>query len=504
MRRVSRSRSRSPLARTDGSARLASALLELAEHAEKRPAGLHVDSSGAMLVKDLMRTWGRQQGIRERDLLHGVRAHMFHDGDPGDPNGLGQLQFAIDSDDAGQLLIRMHPRRAPRARLGARAAPTRMRGSALLQMAAPQNGASAAEASQQHLRQRLELSLDEVMDADAASASERNKEDRLATEQRVKQALEQMGLTTDSRHVRRAIRGVADALEGGDRRLDPRLDRLDGGDRRSSNRSLGEQVQRWLGWVLQSGFRDLALPLNDGWAKLDDLAEAMGKTMPKFGLFDGDRLQVLLRESDTAGRFEFDGSGQVRKVARGGRTPRGGPAPPPPSTLPVGTPPPPPPQAAVAAASSRAAPTAQSGAPSRGAPFVSPFIPNARARSPSPTPGRDLDDAALASVCQRALRVSGDVTLDAGADGSSGGAGAASGGDTAAALARGGAAAAQQEQVRPAGAGAGSGGGQPPPPPPGPGWTMYQENKSYWWHYDGPLGSWWCPDKNKLIEPYEG
>jgi len=49
------------------------------------------------------------------------------------------------------------------------------------------------------------------------------------------------------------------------------------------------------------------------------LADAMGRDRPHFGLFDEDRLRVLLKESDSAGRFEFDNQGRVRKVHREGR-----------------------------------------------------------------------------------------------------------------------------------------------------------------------------------------
>lgn len=38
-----------------------------------------------------------------------------------------------------------------------------------------------------------------------------------------------------------------------------------------------------------------------------------------------------------------------------------------------------------------------------------------------------------------------------------------------------------------------------PPPPPGPDWTQYKDEGTFWWHYDGPLGSFWCTDADKEV-----
>merc|ERR1712113_311654 len=35
-----------------------------------------------------------------------------------------------------------------------------------------------------------------------------------------------------------------------------------------------------------------------------------------------------------------------------------------------------------------------------------------------------------------------------------------------------------------------------PQRPPGEHWTKYQDDGMDWFHYDGPLGEWWCVGEN--------
>ena len=47
-----------------------------------------------------------------------------------------------------------------------------------------------------------------------------------------------------------------------------------------------------------------------------------------------------------------------------------------------------------------------------------------------------------------------------------------------------------------------------PSPPPGEGWTQYEDSDDdvgswNWWHYEGPLGMWWCPDDDRYPTAYE-
>lgn len=71
---------------------------------EKRPKGLQVDESGAMLLKNLMDAWGRGSGWEENDVMHAVREHMLHDGGP-------DLRFAIDISNSQDTIIRVLPKR---------------------------------------------------------------------------------------------------------------------------------------------------------------------------------------------------------------------------------------------------------------------------------------------------------------------------------------------------------------------------------------------------------
>jgi len=44
-----------------------------------------------------------------------------------------------------------------------------------------------------------------------------------------------------------------------------------------------------------------------------------------------------------------------------------------------------------------------------------------------------------------------------------------------------------------------------PPPPPGDGWTLYKDEETLWWHYQGDVaGEWWCEDGGKTPKPYSG
>merc|ERR1719458_2275915 len=51
--------------------------------------------------------------------------------------------------------------------------------------------------------------------------------------------------------------------------------------------SLGERVQRWLGWALRKGHDELNLSVDVvGWADLERLAQTMKRSRPDLGTFD--------------------------------------------------------------------------------------------------------------------------------------------------------------------------------------------------------------------------
>lgn len=354
----------------------------------------------------------------------------------------------------------------------------------------------------------MSMSLDEVIHADhggtpTAKDFERDpeREERNSKMRgRVQQAMEQMGLTSESRHVRKASKVLLEALSAEENVLhDPSRD--DRSERRQE-RSAGEQVQRWLAYVLQHGYRELGVRVEEGWAFLDELAETMGRARPRFGLFDGDRLRALLEETDKAGRFEFDSTGRMRKVQKGGRHTRSDAAWTSTQQTPLETP----------AATPRQEALAQEQVATKlepsGLPHLQPrchaapvggeatFIPSSpssprsmrheRSPSRSMSPGGDGEDMELATVCRKSLHVSGDVMVVDAADA-----------EVAAASV---AAAAAEGQPAPVVLDS-STSGRPPPRPPGEHWTKYQDHGSFWWHYDGPLGTWWCSNGEEP-EPY--
>merc|ERR1719195_1344465 len=164
----------------------------------------------------------------------------------------------------------------------------------------------------------MDMTLDDVIGADLPMSAKGSKEDHNKIRGRVRHAMEQMGLTSESSHVRRASKALAEALAEEENILH------DSGrsDNRRQERPVGEQVQRWLAYVLHTGHRELGVRVEDGWAFLDELAEVMGRDRPRFGLFDSDRLRVLLEETDTIGRFELDSTGRIRKVPKDSRSGR--------------------------------------------------------------------------------------------------------------------------------------------------------------------------------------
>jgi len=289
---------------------------------------------------------------------------------------------------------------------------------------------------------------------------------------RVHRAMEQMGWTAETRHLRRAP-GMS-AREG-DRGGRPMSMLEDGRERRGrrGDLSAGERIQRFLGWVLKTGHRELSIPVEDGWAQLAQLAVAVSRAKPGYGDFDAAKLKAFIEETDEAGRFEMDAYGRIRKVEKDSRARRikpvdrsnamaGGasqPAPP----------------------SARPPPGARPGRVSLSPSSSASSRRSALSRSPSPM-GDNMDkatddaDIALAEVANRSLRVTGDVEPVA-----------------------------TEKEARAPADGIGTAGAPPPPPaPPGEHWTMYQDEDFAWWYYEGPLGVWWTRSETETPQPYEG
>lgn len=102
-----RGRSRSPRGSAEkwDSERISRTVVSFGRYSWKRPAHLHVDPSGAITLRNLMEVWGRSQGLEDEDVLDAVRKNMFHQGD------VSSLRFAVVSDQQGNIVIRVNPRR---------------------------------------------------------------------------------------------------------------------------------------------------------------------------------------------------------------------------------------------------------------------------------------------------------------------------------------------------------------------------------------------------------
>merc|ERR1712066_190584 len=109
---------------------------------------------------------------------------------------------------------------------------------------------------------------------------------------RVMHRIAQMGYTKETQHIRLAPRGSA-AREG----------RYPQSERRE-HRTLREQVQRWISWVLKAGYEEEQVTIDNGWVTLAGLVEAMARSKKRFGEFDEASLGTFLTANDAEGRFE--------------------------------------------------------------------------------------------------------------------------------------------------------------------------------------------------------
>lgn len=144
-----------------------------------------------------------------------------------------------------------------------------------------------------------------------ANSSHSQPIDRTKRPERVNSSMAQMVRTSDTKKRRQRGGNVAEDYGG----QECRHNRHDEGDFDF------EPFGRWLSYVLKSGHDMLNVQVSsDGWAEFEELAQALYRDMPFFGLDKGAALRELVIYGDMAGRFEVDGS-RVRKVARKDRVP---------------------------------------------------------------------------------------------------------------------------------------------------------------------------------------
>lgn len=549
-------RSRSPLRKTVVSEKIAREVASFGRYPERRPHGLTVDAEGSMMLEDLMHTWGTKNDFGERDVLDAVRRHMLHE-----VAGIPSLRFSIDTDGRGYIFIRVMPRKVKNDQLALANTPATPHSPPLLvpnknSVASPtpppaaleqpkiKDAAGSQAAGSQALKSnetgipgillgkrkpradgrrkppvvvrtiRGSVLPHIVASFDSAAASSQPGKEVVATTSSATSAAAPMELVdleaddspslhqqaTNARLIQqtknpRQVSIGSDVYGRHSHCASDNGGSSFGGRRRhdSCGRrwSIGESVQRWLGWALKKGYDELNLSVDVvGWADLQKLAQTMKKSRPDLGTFDGPRLKALIEETDHEGRFEIC-NGKLRKLDKEARPRRGyesacselstdkqrhlsckpkeeinndGPG-----------------QDAAMACAEDAREGARSEMPTepiqqrppRSSSISSDSQPRRPARSRSPLMVVDADASTRLQTGDKPTPGS----RDQGPVASQG-------------------VAMQGSEL------------QKPSPPPGPGWTQFldhegEESESMWWHYNGPLGSWWCETADAEIEPYE-
>eukprot|EP00933_Yihiella_yeosuensis_P080990 TRINITY_DN94526_c0_g1_i1.p1 TRINITY_DN94526_c0_g1~~TRINITY_DN94526_c0_g1_i1.p1 ORF type:complete len:521 (+),score=81.40 TRINITY_DN94526_c0_g1_i1:183-1745(+) len=487
----------------------------------KRPPGLVVEENGTMRLEDLMEHWGEREGLKERDILHSVRKHMFREYDGG-----GSLRFAMDSGADGGIVIRVmdkdmaRPSRPPRRdhssersymtprsgystprggrqlmrALGTRLPEhqSRLRGSVAKQLSLENETLPKLSSSE-----KLDMSLDdlitkEVIDLEDDDASLQGSQVERA--HRVRRAFGQMGLTPETMHTRL---GPRDREGDGEGRNGKGGYGRGGGYRRNGEgrgrrqHDPAERVHRWISWVLRAGYKELGLSLFDScWVDMRALVAVMATHRKDLGQMDADKLRCFIEETDVDGRFEINSEGRLRKLEKGKRVPRVQRSP---FDRSAGFRPAAP---SATADRERHLPVEVPSSPS------STRSPRRRSRSPSAEsllPDDDLlknnaEDDVLARLCNN-MRVSGDVEelCSVKAEHIHAGGSLMSNGVNGSSPSNGFNGSSSQQDVRPK-----------PPPPPADGWEQFQDadGGSFWWYYNGPEGEWWTSGEGEVPQPY--
>eukprot|EP00927_Polykrikos_kofoidii_P083831 TRINITY_DN867_c0_g1_i2.p1 TRINITY_DN867_c0_g1~~TRINITY_DN867_c0_g1_i2.p1 ORF type:complete len:431 (+),score=68.66 TRINITY_DN867_c0_g1_i2:106-1398(+) len=416
-------RSRSPRGGHGQYGSISRSLVSFGRYAHKRPQGLSVDDTGTFRLCDLMKVWGRSQGYTEEQVLEAVRRNMCYDGDRA-----GEMRYTLSSDSAGKTTIRVNLK-GQGARWGSSTGNIDDR--IMLPTPARSFGQSFV---------RTHTSTTDYQQTRDRWDRESWKSKSVWTPKQAKPCERAASWTWRESH-----------------------------NDSSRERGDGERLQRWLAYALRRGCDeelDIELKIFEGyeWAKLDDLATALGQSRLELNPLDGAGIKALVEKTDMAGRFEFSGDLWVRKVDRDQRRRRE-----PPSRVRVKAEPAvtkdepleekpgmwtavvtPPPMAIplVAAGGDEAGSSSSVGKHSLAATADKKEVASSADKGPPPPPGEKV--GAHGQVASSA---------DKG-----------------------------------------------PPPPPGekvgPHWQVFHDDGKIWFFYDGPLGTWWCKDKDDVPEPF--
>jgi len=413
-----------------------------------------------------MRTWGWAQGLQDQDVLKAVQTHMLHES--------GEVRFGIGCNGQQKVTIRVMPKRgacrqAPQNCLEWQPRPTPLaledrnhRHRKGNMSARPRPPAQQDLQTELTTLGKLSMSLDDIVRTDQTFdagmqtatlsrssphrsvpwiAKPKAKPQQSARAANLQRAMEQMGWTPDTKHIRKAPQYGPDVGSAGSAGSAGSIGSV-GSVGVQNQHAAGVKVQRYLAWVLRRGHQELALPVQRGWASLDVLAEAICVHRPDFGYMDGDKLLALLEESDIEGRFEVSGR-LLRKLPKGVRRPWAG-------------------ARSISSRGLAPSPARESSVSSR----------RGGRRSRSPRSSSDADDQAdnqadnqdlaLAEECRKSMNLN------------------------------------EVSSCRRAAPNDGPG----PPRPPGLSWTKYRDEKCFWWFYDGPAGQWWCADEKSDPIPY--
>lgn len=253
-------------------------------------------------------------------------------------------------------------------------------------------------------------------------------------------------------------------------------DVVDDGRRQGGRRySSEEKMQRWLGWMLATGHKELDVPVDDGgWVQLDSISSAIRRSRPDFGEFDRSSLHAMLEQTKD---FELDIRVRLRKPSNDARHcdfrgARGSPQVP---------------YDAFGGDSHRMSDRHTDSLPSRASAYS----------SEAPLPGHvrmgqhviAQDSPTLSSSSRPAMSPPYTNTYSSGVvSGNAESRRQRSADDSQFAFLETAACASKRRE---------------PPKPPGDHWESYQSQEgSVWWYYEGPAGRWWWSEEFSAPQEY--
>lgn len=469
-----RERSRSPHLNTE---KISRALTCICRYPDRRPAGLKEDAEGFFSIEDLAEFWGSPFGISAEDILNVVSQNLYQ-------TATSTLRYEVREDRRGRVLIKAQPPRGlmqvpgrlhqlgsnllrrvdwddapPRPRHSRRVRQEALPWQAHVPRVPPSLPARRAreEPAKVPMVEKLDMALEDVINIEGreqVQTSEQRRFQRHADLQREERP--QRGDFPDARQTQRdncrrslAQMGLLPGTQG------IRLPARNFNGERVAKRGHVEELTRCISWLLQKGHMHHGFRCVQGWAKLSDVAAAVGVARPYLDLRTEEQLRDILSTHDTVGRFELK-DGMIRKVPHCDRRPQ------------------------------RPGPHSTGGDGAEGAVLeISSGDDMRHADDRMKDPVSDEDDEALARQCAN-LRVSGEVEelplaaaevfpFEYGAP--------------------------QEEAARASTElEATDEAIEQPPRPPGEGWTLYDDQeKGNWWYYEGPLGKWMVdPHSNEL------